>query len=44
MSREVMQVWMRHFRGHLLACLTARGVDVATGLAIVPGVQRPSPR
>lgn len=30
--------------GVLAAELTARGHDVATGLAVVPGVNRPSPR
>jgi len=29
--------------GVLVAYITERGIDVATGAAIVPGVQRPSP-
>lgn len=30
--------------GVVVATLTARGGDVASGLAVVPGVARPSPR
>lgn len=30
--------------GLVVACLTERGLDVANGNAIVPGVVRPSPR
>lgn len=30
--------------GVMLAKITARGLDVATGRAVVPGVKRPEPR
>jgi len=30
--------------GVMVATLTSRGVDVATGCAVVPGVKRPRPR
>ena len=37
-------VTLKEIAGCLIATLTARGVDVATGLAIVPGVKRPRPK
>jgi hypothetical protein len=35
---------LREVVGVQVATLTARGADVATGAAIVPGVKRPRPR
>jgi DNA-binding transcriptional ArsR family regulator len=37
-------VTLRDVAGCMVATLTSRGIDVASGLAIVPGVKRPRPK
>lgn len=41
--RELELVHLVELDGLRVATLTARGLDVATGRAFVPGVQRPQP-
>ena len=42
--KEQELVQLKDVAGCLVATLTSRGLDVATGLAVVPGVKRPRPR
>lgn len=37
-------VTLKETAGYLIATLTSRGIDVATGLTAVPGVKRPRPK
>ena len=42
--KEQGLVTLKEGEGFYIATLTSRGLDVATGAAVVPGVDRPSPR